>query len=293
MPTTLEMETTTEQTTGTSVEQMTAVGAKIAARVRNALAHPFDFKGKTALVIGGSTGIGRATALAFGQRSANVVVGGMNPKTSVVIDEIKKLGGDGFFQHCNATVETDVYAVVDAAVKKYGKIDCVFNNFGTLAKPALLTDTPVSELDRCIAVDLRGLYVAMQAEIKAMLKTGGGAIVNCGSVASLIADPMMSAYVACKHGVAGLTKAAAIEYVKQGIRINCLAPGFTRTPMTEPWVQDAWFRKMFFECENALSQTGRYAEPEEMAGAVLFLCSDLATFVNGHTLVVDGGQIVH
>lgn len=285
--------TIVEQPTATSVEQMTAAGAKIAAKVRHALAHPFDFKGKTALVIGASTGIGRASALAFGQCKANVVIGGMNPKTGEVIDQIKRLGGDGIFQKCNANEEADLYALVDSAVKKYGKIDCVFNNFGTLAQPALMADTPISELDRCIALDLRGLYIALQAEIKAMLKTGGGAIVNCGSVASLIADPMMSAYVACKHGVAGLTKAVAIEYIKQGIRINCLAPGFTRTPMTEPWVQDAWFRKMFFECENALSQTGRYAEPEEMAGAVLFLCSDLATFVNGHTLVVDGGQIVH
>jgi NAD(P)-dependent dehydrogenase (short-subunit alcohol dehydrogenase family) len=252
-----------------------------------------EFKGKTALVIGGSTGIGRATALAFGQRGANVVIGGINPKTVEVIDQIKQLGGGGFFQKCNATVDTDLYAVVDAAVEKYGKIDCVFNNFGTLAKPAPLTETPIAEFDRCVALDLRALYVALQAEIKAMLKTGGGAIVNCGSVASLIADPMMSAYVTCKHGVSGLTKAAAIEYIKQGIRINCVAPGFTRTPMTEPWVQDEWFRKMFFECENALSQIGRYAEPEEMAGPVLFLCSDLALFVNGHTLVIDGGQIVH
>jgi NAD(P)-dependent dehydrogenase (short-subunit alcohol dehydrogenase family) len=276
-----------------TVEQLTAAGAEIAAKVRKALAHPFEFKGKTALVIGGSTGIGRATALAFGQRGANVVIGGINPKTVEVIDQIKQLGGGGFFQKCNATVDADLYAVVDAAVEKYGKIDCVFNNFGTLAKPAPLTETPIAEFDRCVALDLRGLYVALQAEIKAMLKTGGGAIVNCGSVASLIADPMMSAYVACKHGVSGLTKAAAIEYVKQGIRINCVAPGFTRTPMTEPWVQDEWFRKMFFECENALSQIGRYAEPEEMAGPVLFLCSDLALFVNGHTLVIDGGQIVH
>jgi NAD(P)-dependent dehydrogenase (short-subunit alcohol dehydrogenase family) len=260
-----------------TVEQMTAAGAEIAAKVRKELAHPLEFKGKTALVIGGSTGIGRATALAFGQRGANVVIGGINPKTVEVIDQIKQLGGGGFFQKCNATVDTDLYAVVDAAV----------------AKPAPLTETPIAEFDRCVALDLRALYVALQAEIKAMLKTGGGAIVNCGSVASLIADPMMSAYVTCKHGVSGLTKAAAIEYIKQGIRINCVAPGFTRTPMTEPWVQDEWFRKMFFECENALSQIGRYAEPEEMAGPVLFLCSDLALFVNGHTLVIDGGQIVH
>lgn len=277
----------------TTVEEMTAAGTEIAARVNKALANPFDFRGKTALVVGASTGIGRATALAFGRRCANVVIGGMSPKTVEVIDQIKKSGGDGFFQKCNVTVDSDLDALVDAAVKKYGKIDYVFNNFGTLAKPAPLTETPVSEFDRCVMVDLRGMYVALQAEIKAMLKTGGGAIVNCGSVASLIADPMMSPYVACKHGVSGLTKAAAIEYIKKGIRINCIAPGFTRTPMTEPWVQDEWFRKMFFECENALSQIGRYAEPEEMAGPVLFLCSDLALFVNGHTMVVDGGQIVH
>lgn len=285
MTPTLEMET--------AVEQMTKAGSEIATRVRKALANPFDFKGKTVLIIGGSTGIGRAVATAFGIRKANVVIGGMNPKTTAVIDEIKNSGGDGIFQKCNATVDADVYGIVDAAVKKYGKIDCVFNNFGTLAQPAPLAETPIEEFDRCVAVDLRGLYVALQAEIKAMLKTGGGSIVNCGSVVSCTADAMMSAYVACKHGVSGLTKAAAIEYIKQGIRVNCLAPGFTRTPMTEPWVQDAWFRKMFFECENALSQIGRYAEPEEMAGAVLFLCSDMALFVNGHTLVVDGGQIVH
>lgn len=263
------------------------------AKTMKALKDPFDFTGKAVLIIGGSTGIGRAAAVAFGQHGAHVVIGGKNPKTVEVIDEIKKLGGTGFFQTCDVSKEQDIYKVVEAAVGKYGKLDCAFNNFGTLAAPAPLTDTSIEEFDRCVQIDLRGLYIALQAEIRAMLKSGGGTIVNVGSVVSITADPMMSAYVAAKHGVSGLTKAAAIEYIKQGIRINCLAPGFTRTPMTEPWIHDPWFNKMFFTCENALSQIGRYAEPEEMAGAVLFLCSDASSFIVGHTLVADGGQIVH
>ena len=175
-----------------TVEQMTAAGAEIAAKVRKELAHPLEFKGKTALVIGGSTGIGRATALAFGQRGANVVIGGINPKTVEVIDQIKQLGGGGFFQKCNAIVDTDLYAVVDAAVEKYGKIDCVFNNFGTLAKPAPLTETPIAEFDRCVALDLRALYVALQAEIKAMLKTGGVTVVGSHTMPKGAPKPVIS-----------------------------------------------------------------------------------------------------
>ena len=145
------------------------------------------------------------------------------------------------------------------------------------------------EFDLAINVDLKGVFFAMQAEIRHFLKTGGGAIVNTASVAGIVADPNMAAYVAAKHGVVGLTKAAAIEYAQSGIRVNAIGPGFVVTPLTQHWADSAEFRAAFF----AQNISGRAAQPEEIAGTVLHLCSPDASFINGSLFVIDGGQTAH
>ena len=164
-----------------------------------------------------------------------------------------------------------------------------FNNAGILPPQRPIHEVTDEELDLAIDVDFKGVFYAMQAEIRHFLEAGGGAIVNTASVGALIADPNMSVYCAMKHAVSGLTKAAAVEYAQQGIRVNCVAPGFVRTPMTQHWADSKDFTDLFFQHNIS----GRYAHPEEIAGTVLHLCSDAASFVNGATWTIDGGQTAH
>src|SRR5438094_9752240 len=170
--------------------------------------------------------------------------------------------------------EDDVKNLVATAAKTYGGLHCAFNNAGVLPPTMLLADMNDPTFDNVIAVDLKGVFLCMKYEIQHMLQHGGGAIVNNASIAGMIADPGISAYAAAKHGVIGLSKAAAIEYASQGIRINALAPGLVETAMTKHWFDDPKIRAVFL----ANSPMGRVAQPEEMAGMVLFLCSDLASF---------------
>jgi NAD(P)-dependent dehydrogenase (short-subunit alcohol dehydrogenase family) len=178
---------------------------------------------------------------------------------------------------------------VAGAVKTYGGLHCAFNNAGVLPPGGLLADVEEAAFDQVVAVDLKGVFLSMKYEIECMLGAGGGAIVNNASIAGMIADPGISAYVAAKHGVIGLSKAAALEYASQGIRINALAPGLVETAMTKPWFDDPNIRSAFL----ANSPIGRVAQPEEMAGMVLFLCSDFASFAVGQTFVIDGGYTAH
>jgi NAD(P)-dependent dehydrogenase (short-subunit alcohol dehydrogenase family) len=250
---------------------------------------PFDFSGKVALVTGGARGIGRATALLFSQSSAKVVIGDIDPDASKTVEAIKRNGGEATFVHTDVREEGDVKNLIATAVKTYGGLHCAFNNAGVLPPTVTLADMEESIFANTLAVDLKGVFLCMKHEIAQMLQTGGGAIVNNASIAGLIAEPGISAYVAAKHGVIGLSKAAAIEYANKNIRINALAPGLVNTAMTKAWFDDPETNAHFI----ANTPIGRVSQPAEMAAMVLFLCSDLASFAVGHTFVIDGGYTIH
>jgi NAD(P)-dependent dehydrogenase (short-subunit alcohol dehydrogenase family) len=245
----------------------------------------FNFAGKVALVTGGSSGIGRATSLLFAKHGAKVVIGDNNPAGVETVEMIKREQGDAIFVQTDVSVADQVKNLVATAVTTYGGLNYAFNNAGVLPPMALLADTDESTFDKIMAVDVKGVFLAMKYEIQQMLQTGSGAIVNNASIAGMIAERGISAYVAAKHAVIGLSKAAAIEYAGQGIRINALAPGLVATPMTKHWFDDPEMRQFFL----TNSPIGRFAQPEEVAAMVLFLCSDLASFAVGQTFVVDGG----
>jgi NAD(P)-dependent dehydrogenase (short-subunit alcohol dehydrogenase family) len=251
--------------------------------------NPFNFAGKVALVTGGSRGIGRATSRLFAQHGAKVVIGDVDLSGRETVESIKRDGGEALFVQTDVREASEVKNLVAATVKTYGGLHCAFNNAGVLPTGGLLADVEEAAFDQVLAVDLKGAFLSMKYEIEYMLGAGGGAIVNNASIAGMIAEPGISAYVAAKHGVIGLSKAAALEYASRGIRINALAPGLVETAMTKPWFDDPNIRSAFL----ANSPIGRVAQPEEMAGMVLFLCSDLASFAVGQTFVIDGGYTAH
>ena len=245
----------------------------------------FDFSGKVALVTGGSRGIGRATALLFARNGAKVVIGDVDPAGIETAEMIKQERGEAIFIQTDVCIAEQVKNLVATAVKTFGGLHCAFNNAGVLPPMAPLAETQESTFDQTLAVDVKGVFLSMKYEIQQMLQTGGGVIVNNASIAGMIAERGISAYVAAKHAVIGLTKAAAVEYADQKIRINAVAPGLVETPMTKHWFDDPAMRSFFL----ANSPIGRFAQPEEVASMVLFLCSDFASFAVGQTFIVDGG----
>lgn len=249
----------------------------------------FDFSGKVALVTGGSRGIGRATALLFARSGAKVVIGDLDPAGAETVEAIKQDGGNAVFVQTDVRVEEAVTNLIATALNTYGAVHCAFNNAGILPPTATLAETNGSTFEEVMAVDLKGVFFCMKYEIQQMLQNGGGIIVNNASIAGIIAEPGISAYVAAKHGVIGLTKVAAMEYAAHGIRINAIAPGLVETAMTKAWFDDPNIRRYFV----ANTPIGRIAQPKEMAGMVLFLCSDYASFAVGQTFVIDGGYTVH
>ena len=251
--------------------------------------NPFNFSGKIALITGGSRGIGRATVQLFAQSGAKVVIGDIDPAGSETVETIKSEGGEAVFVKTDVRDEADVKNLVATAVKTYGGLHCAFNNAGVLPPMGMLADMDEATFDKTLAVDLKGVFLCMKHEIAHMLQSGGGAIVNNASIAGLIAEPGISVYVAAKHGVIGLSKAAAVEYANKGIRINALAPGLVNTAMTKAWFDDPNMSAYFI----ANTPIGRVSQPAEIAGMVLFLCSDFASFAVGQTFVIDGGYTTH
>lgn len=244
------------------------------------------YNGKVVLVTGGATGIGRAAALRFAKAGAAVMIGDLDDRANDTVSEIRNAGGRADWQRTDVSRKSEVDALVARTVRDFGGLHAALNNAGILPPPKLFAEVEEQDFDRTIAVDLKGVFLCMQAEIRHMLVHGGGAIVNTASVGAVIANPTMAPYIAAKHGVAGLTKSAAIEYARAGIRVNAIAPGLVRTAMTEEWFHDAAFMEAFY----AASPIGRAADPDEMAGMILHLCSADASFTNGQVFVMDGGQ---
>lgn len=245
--------------------------------------------GKIALITGGGSGIGRATALALAREGATVVVSDIVAEGGAETERlVKAAGGQALFVKSDASKAAEVDALINRVVETYGRLDCAFNNAGIEGAMAQTADCSEETWDRTIAINLKGVWLCMRAEIPQMLKQGGGTIVNTASVAGLVGFMGLPAYVASKHGVVGLTKTAALEYAKQGIRVNAVCPGAIQTPMVERLFNA---QPQIAEGFTAMEPVGRIGKPEEIAEAVVWLCSDAASFVTGHSMTVDGGLV--
>jgi NAD(P)-dependent dehydrogenase (short-subunit alcohol dehydrogenase family) len=246
------------------------------------------FSGKVALVTGGTSGIGKTTAIEFARAGAKVVLTGRREKEGAqVVAEIKKLGGDAGFVRADVARDADVKGMVDFTVDKFGRLDIAFNNAG-VEWMGPLDQATEAEYRRVFDINVWGVLNSMRHEIPVMLKTGGGAIVNTSSVAANVGMGQVSIYTASKHAVEGLTKALALEFAKQNIRINAVAPGAIATEMFDRF---AGKHSEVLDSLSSLIPVGRIGASEEIAAAVLYLCSDNAKFATGTSLVVDGGFI--
>ena len=260
-----------------------------------------QFTGKVAVVTGGGSGIGRASAIAFAREGANVVVADVNSDAGKeTVATIQANSGDGLFIQTDVSNGDEVEAMVHKAVDTYGRLDYAFNNAGILrpldegtSLPHELTE---DHWDRTLAINLKGIWLCMKSEIAQMLKQDGGAIVNSSSIHGHVAVKGQSAaYTASKHGIIGLTKSVALEYAQMGIRANAICPGGINTPLMDGFL-DELLKTMSREAlEDAIKQgipMGRFGGPEEIAETVIWLCSDASSYVTGHALVADGGSLI-
>ena len=245
----------------------------------------YDFSGRVALVTGAGAGIGRASALAFARAGAAVIVADVDERGGR--ETVEQAGENARYVHVDVASSESVRGMVAAAIVHFGRLDYAHNNAGVAGEQHDVADLPEGEWDRVQGVMLRGVYLCMKYELPHLLETGG-AIVNTASGAGLVGYPGQSPYVSSKHGVLGLTKSAALEYGKLGVRVNAVCPGTVRTPMVDAATQLPGLEEQLV----ALHPIGRIGRPEEVASAVLWLCSDDASFVLGHALAVDGGYVV-
>ena len=252
-----------------------------------------DFTGKVALITGAGNGIGRAAALAFATRGAKVVVVDRDAQGAErTAATIRQQGGDAQFHVADVTKSAEVHGYVNAATKAYGRIDCFFNNAGIEGKLAAIVDMDEAAFDQVLGVNVKGVFLGLKAVLPVMLAQKSGAVVNTASVAGLVGTPGMSAYVASKHAVIGLTKSAAGEVARDGVRVNAVCPGPIDTRMIhaiEAQIDPA-NPAAVGERYHAALPLGRYGTAEEVANVVLFLCSDLASNISGAQYVIDGGR---
>jgi NAD(P)-dependent dehydrogenase (short-subunit alcohol dehydrogenase family) len=248
------------------------------------------FESKVVLITGGTSGIGQATALAFAKKGAKVIVAARRvSEGKATVEMIKETGGEAQFVQTDVTKANEVEALIAACITNYGGLDYAVNNAGiggTAFTPAAEYEEEI--WDKVIDINLKGVWLCMKYEIPEMLRRGQGVIVNMSSVAGLRGGEIGVAYHASKHGVIGLTKAAAIEYAAQGVRINAVCPAVIKTPMTDPLFDD----KDMTAQVTAKHPMGRVGRPEEVASTVLWLCSEDASFVTGHAHPVDGGFLI-
>ncbi len=248
------------------------------------------FEGKVALITGGSSGIGRASALAFARESAKVIIADVNVEDGEeTLRMIKEAGGEAIFIKTDVSKAVEVEAMVNKAIETYDRLDYAFNNAGIAGDWDLTADCTEENWDRIIDINLKGIWLGMKYEIPQILKQGGGSIVNTSSGWGLVGTADGApAYVASKHGIIGLTKAAALEYAKDGLRVNAVCPGSIRTPLLESlFREDPEFEALVI----SRHPMGRIGMLDEVAEAVMWLCSDAASFVTGHAMAVDGGYV--
>ena len=249
-----------------------------------------SLQGRAGLVTGGGSGLGRATVLALAGLGARVAVADRDADAgNAVVAEARALGADAMFVLTDVTDPSATEALVEACVAEFGGLDFAVNNAGTTGQPGSVVDYPLDVWRATMAVNLDGVFFSMRAELPVMVAAGAGAIVNVASGAGIVGFAGLPAYVASKHGVVGLTRAAALECAPKGVRVNCVCPGSARTPMLEGFMGgDPKVERMM----TAGVPIGRLATPDEIAAAIVWLCSDAASYMVGHALVVDGGATV-
>lgn len=248
-----------------------------------------ELRGKVGIITGGTSGIGREAAVLFAKAGAKVAVAGRRElEGKETIDLVRTAGGEGLFVKTDVSRAAEVEALVRKTVEKFGRVDVAFNNAGIEGNWLPIVEQPEEDWDRTIDINLKGVWLCLKYEIQQMLKQGsGGAIVNMASVAGLMGSAGAATYCASKHGVMGLTKSAALETAKNGIRVNVVCPAVIETPMADRIFGEPEMNKFAL----GLHPIGRFGTPREVAEAVLWMCSDRASFMTGQSLVLDGGLL--